>query len=98
MTRPRYEAYLRIRGELELMTPATLAESEKELLRDAAEGLLLARDHELDEVEELRARAAMALSLLVDDGRWSEAAADEVWERLVACGPRKPAPALTHVV
>lgn len=79
---------------MELFTPEALTEPEKELLRDAAEGLLLARDDFSEEVQELRGRTAMALSLLVGLGRWSDAAADEMWQLVMACGPldsRRPA-------
>ena len=87
MTRRRYTAYRRIRQELELLSSEALTEDERELLRDVAEGLLLAHDDDVDEIDELRTKAAVALSLLVGLGRWSDAAADETWERLVACGP-----------
>lgn len=85
MTHSRYRAYRRISRELDLLSCEALADPERELLRDAAEGLLLART--LEEVEELRARVALALSLLVGLGRWSDAAADEIWGRILACGP-----------
>lgn len=87
MTPRRYAAYRRICTELEGLSAEALAEGERELLRDVAEGLLLARDDEDEEIDELRTKAAVSLSLLVGLGRWSDAAADEVWERLVACGP-----------
>ena len=87
MTPRRYKAYRRICTELDSLSPEALADGERELLRDVAEGLLLARDGQDEEVEELRTKAAVSLSLLVGLGRWSDGAADEVWERLVACGP-----------
>lgn len=87
MTTRRYDAYRRIRTEIELLSRAALADAEKELLRDVAEGLLLARDGDGEEIDELRTKAAVSLSLLVGLGRWTDAAADEMWERLVACGP-----------
>jgi hypothetical protein len=87
MTARRYHAYRRLQAELDRFTPEALAEAEKELLRDAAEGLLLARDATDDEVEELRNRTAIALSLLVGLGRWSDFAADEMWDWVMACGP-----------
>jgi hypothetical protein len=87
LTPRRYDAYRRICTELDRLSAEALADGERELLRDVAEGLLLARHGTDDEVEELRSKAAVALSLLVGLGRWSDAAADEVWERLVACGP-----------
>lgn len=86
MTTRRYIAYRRIRAELDLLSDEALAASEKDLLLDAAEGLLLARET-CEEVQELRSRTAMALSLLVGLGRWSDAAADQMWQWIVDCGP-----------
>jgi hypothetical protein len=88
MTTVRYHAYCRVRDALGRLSGDALDEAERDLLRDLAEGLLLARAD--DEVEELRGRAAVALSLLVGMRRWTDTAADEMWERLVACGPRPP--------
>ena len=85
-----------------MLSSETLTADERELLRDVAEGLLLARDDDGNEIDELRTKAAVALSLLVGVGRWSDAAADAVWERLVACGPldgspSRPARTVQHV-
>jgi hypothetical protein len=102
VTTRRYNAYRRIRGELDLFSSEALADSEKELLRDAAEGLLLSRDDAQDEIQELRNKTAMALSLLVGLGRWTDAAADQMWERILDCGPLessrppKPGRAVQH--
>lgn len=85
MTTRRYDAYRRIRGTLIELSDAALADTERELLLDVAEGLLLARDE--DQVEEHRAKGAVALSLLVGLGRWTDAAADGIWQRLIECGP-----------
>ena len=87
MTTARYHAYCRIRREFELLTSEALTDDEKALLRDVAEGLLLADADAHEQIEELRTKGAVALSLLVGLGRWSDAAADAMWERLVACGP-----------
>ncbi len=87
MTARRYDAYRRVRTELELLTQEALADDEKALLLDVAEGMLLARDDSDGELDELRGKAALALSLLVEMDRWSAITADEMWERLVACGP-----------
>jgi hypothetical protein len=102
LTASRYNAYRRVQAELDRFSSEALAESEKELLRDAAEGLLLARDDSQDEVQEMRSKTAMALSLLVGLGRWSDAAADQMWLYVMACGPldsrspREPARAVQH--
>jgi hypothetical protein len=87
LTRRRFEAYRRICTELELFTPEALGGAEKELLRDVAEGLLLARTDTDGELDELGTKAAVALSHLVGLGRWSDAEADAMWQRLAACGP-----------
>jgi hypothetical protein len=87
MTASRYHAYRSLCSALDRIDSEELAESEKELLRDAAEGLLLARHDTSGEVEEMRSRTAMALSLLVGLGRWSDAAADAMWDCVMACGP-----------
>ncbi len=87
LTTRRFEAYRRICTELELLAPEALGDAEKELLRDVAEGLLLARTDTDDELEELGTKAAVALSFLVGLGRWSDAEADAMWARLGACGP-----------
>jgi hypothetical protein len=87
LTPRRYHAYRRVCTELDLLTDEVLADAEKDLLHDVAEGLLLARQGGGDEIDELRTKAAVALSLLVGLGRWSDAAADRMWARLVACGP-----------
>lgn len=87
MTPRRYKAYRRICADIDSLSPEALADGERELLRDIAEGLLLARPGGSEEVEELRTKAAISLSLLAGQGRWSDGAADEVWDRLVACGP-----------
>jgi hypothetical protein len=96
VTPRRYDAYRRVCTELDGLSSRALADGEKELLRDVAEGLLLARHGEQDEIDELRCKAAVALSLLAELGRWSDGAADEMWDHLVACGPlegREPRPA-----
>jgi hypothetical protein len=102
LTPRRYDAYRGVRTEFELLTQEALTDDEKALLLDVAEGLLLARDGDDDEVDGLRTKAAVALSLLVGLGRWSDTAADAVWERLVACGPldggpARPARTVQHV-
>jgi hypothetical protein len=87
LTPRRYDAYRRVRTELEVLTQEALADDEKALLLDVAEGMLLARNDADGELDELRGKAAVALSLLVEMDRWSDTTADEMWERLVACGP-----------
>ena len=87
MTPARYRAYRRALEALQLVAEDLLDPAEHALLRDAAEGLLLARDSERDEAEDLRLKAALALSLLVGSRRCPDELADDLWARLLACGP-----------
>lgn len=90
MTSGRYSAYRRVVAELSLLTPCVLDEAERARLQDAAEGMLLARPSGQSELDELRGRVAVSLSVLVGLGRCSNAEADVLWQRLVACGPDDP--------
>jgi hypothetical protein len=90
VTTDRYHAYCCAR---EALGDLGLTAEERELLREAAEDLLLARggDHEL--VEEARQRVAMALSVLVSSRRLTSDYADELWCLIADCGPSPSAPA-----
>ena len=87
MTAYRYLAYKRIQRSLARIGDHRLNAETVELLRDMAEGLLLARDHEIDEAEELETSAALALSLLVGTSHLTDAEADSLWRGMNACGP-----------
>ena len=91
MTPARHRAYRRALEALEVVAEDLLDPAEHALLRDAAEGLLLARDSEREEAEDLRLKAALALSLLVGSRRCPDELADDLWGRLVACGPAEGA-------
>ena len=56
-----------------------------DVVRDLAEGLLLARDGE--EADAARERVPEALGLLVDHGDLTRRAASRCWAHLKACGP-----------
>ena len=84
----RHTAYRRVRSKLGVLSSETqLCLEERLLFDDCAEGVLLARPGEEDEVRALRLKAAIGLSLLVGSGRISDAAADELYEQITYCGP-----------
>ena len=104
MTGARYEAYCRVGDFLALPAAAGLTETEHELLRDHAEGMLLTRDVSPGGLEDLVATAAVALNVATSARRLTRAAATGLWCAICACGPPacsrlrlegpEPAPAL----
>jgi hypothetical protein len=84
VTADRYYAYCGVRDAL---GDLGLNEEESELLRQAAEDLLLARPGDRDVMEEARQRAAMALSILAASRRLTSGYADELWCLIADCGP-----------
>ena len=91
MTSERYRAYARVRYALGEIRAHLLGESPCELLRDVAEGFLLAASVEQEDLREMEWTASATLTALVEGGRLSEVAADWLWGRLLACGPRASA-------
>jgi hypothetical protein len=87
MTSQRLLAYKSLRRSLGRVSETRLDAETTELLRDMGEGLLLARDGELEEAEELETNAALALSLLVGTGHLTDPEADALWHRMSDCGP-----------
>jgi hypothetical protein len=88
VTDSRYTAYRRVRTKLGVLaTEVELCPEERLLFDDCAEGLLLARAGEEEEVRSLRMKAAIGLSLLVGSGRMTSAEADELYEQITFCGP-----------
>ncbi len=84
----RHIAYRRVRSKLGVLcTETQLCLEERLLFDDCAEGLLLARPGEEDEVRALRLKAAIGLSLLVSSGRISDGQADELYKQITYCGP-----------
>lgn len=84
----RHIAYRRVRSKLAVLcTETQLCLEERLLFEDCAEGLLLARPGEEDEVRALRLKAAIGLSLLVSSGRISDGHADELYRQITYCGP-----------
>jgi hypothetical protein len=88
VTDRRYIAYRRVRTKLGVLaTEVELCPEERLLFDDCAEGLLLARTGDEDEVRSLRLKAAVGLSLLVGSGRMTSAEADSLYEQMLFCGP-----------
>jgi hypothetical protein len=90
MTHTRYLAYRYALRTLDRLDDEHVDAHERERLRDTAEALLLTND--LDDAERLRRDAAVALSLLVGQGRWDDLLADRIWDDISDCGPRGPGP------
>jgi hypothetical protein len=90
VTARRYTAYRRVRTKLGVLcTEVELCPEERLLFDDCAEGLLLARQGEDEEVKSLRLKAAVGLSLLVGSGRITDAEADALYEQITYCGPTR---------
>jgi hypothetical protein len=84
MTRTRYNAYRYLLSSLEL---ANFNEAERELLRDAAEGFLLAAALDSEELVELALTVVVTLEAVVESGRMSPWAAEQAKLWVDACGP-----------
>ena len=96
MTQDRYHSYKRVTAALAAPWASRLDSFEREVLRQIAEDLLLSRTHQLDEAEDARQNAAVALSLLVGSQRMTDEEADLLWLEIAGCGPAPDAePALT---
>jgi hypothetical protein len=91
MTSYRLLAYKSLKRSLHRLAEARVNPETAELLRDMAEGLLLTRDGELDQADELETSAALALSLLAGSGHLSDPEADALWQRMSDCGPSEGA-------
>jgi hypothetical protein len=87
MTNLRYESYRRVLAVLDELEAPELEGDEREVLRDAAEGLLLTREGEEHERDKILLDAWLVLSSLVRTGRWRYRAAEQMRRMLEACGP-----------
>jgi hypothetical protein len=88
VTDRRYIAYRRVRTKLGVLaTEIELCPEERLLFEDCAEGLLLAREGDDEEVRSLRLKAAVGLSLLVGSNRMTSGEADSLYEQMALCGP-----------
>lgn len=88
MTPARHRAYKRALQAVEELPTGMLEPAETEILRDAAEGLLLVRDGEESERERLLESASLTLSLLFGSERMTAAQSERLWAMLAACGPQ----------
>jgi hypothetical protein len=84
MTHTRYNAYRYLLSSLEL---ASFTDSEMDLLRDAAEGFLLAASLDCDELAELALTVVVTLEGVVESGRMSRWSAEQAKAWIDACGP-----------
>jgi len=98
MTTLRYEAYRRVLTVLDELESPELEGEEREVLADAAEGLLLTRDNEQHERDKLLLDAWLVLSSLVRTGRWRYRAAEQMRRMLEACGPERVAEPVAALV
>jgi hypothetical protein len=85
MTAERHRAYEEIVRALRESRGWALDEAACEMLRDVAEGLLLAGDEA--GARELRSSAAATLCVLADDLLITEGAGRWLWRRFQRCGP-----------
>src|SRR4051812_13314409 len=83
MTSVRYRAY---RELLQTLDSLSLRDVERDFLRDAAEGFLLASD-DADEPAELGLGSSIVLDRAVSARRITRQAADELMGAIEACGP-----------
>jgi hypothetical protein len=94
MNEERYHAYRQVMAALATDGAAVLTPTERELLRDAAEGYLLMRSPAEKEAADLEANVAAVLGALVESRRWRDETAAAVHAAIEACGPRlEPVPA-----
>jgi hypothetical protein len=84
VTRTRYNAYRYLVSSLEL---AQFTQPEMDLIRDAAEGFLLADSLDSEELAELALTVVVTLEGVVETGRMSRWAAEQAKAWVDACGP-----------
>jgi hypothetical protein len=84
MTAERYVAYCETLRSLDMLP---LARGEREVLRDAAEGFLLARSEDSGELGELGLGVSIVLDRAVSAKRLTQVRADDVRDGIDSCGP-----------
>jgi hypothetical protein len=89
MTSLRYESYCRVLAVLDELEAPELESDEREVLRDAAEGLLLIRHGEEHERDKILLDAWLVLSSLVRTGRWRYRAPAPMRRMRGSCGPER---------
>ena len=87
MNERRYRSYVHV---TRLLRSDLFGELDRDILQDAAEGMLLARSREEGETEELSTKASTVLAELVLLGRVNASTALEVQSSIHACGPGEP--------
>lgn len=85
MNSERTYAYGRVVKTLEEMGPAKLLGDEQTRIRDAADTLIFAADH--DEARTALEDVDALAENLVASGRWSDERAKQLVEDILACGP-----------
>ena len=80
----RYRNYLFV---LEVLESNVFTDAEREILADAAEGLLLTRTATGEEVDEIGIKVSAVLDELVVTDRLRYATAVELRARITECGP-----------
>ena len=85
MTSARYRTY---RALLETLEALGLKDAERETLRDAAEGFLLAPSDGVAELSELGVDASIVLDRAVGARRITQRTANELMSAIEACGPQ----------
>jgi hypothetical protein len=80
----RYRNYLFV---LEVLESNIFSDAEREILADAAEGLLLTRLPGSEEMDEIGAQVSAVLDELVVSDRLRYATAVELRARIAECGP-----------
>jgi hypothetical protein len=88
MTASRTQAYGRVVKTVDDLGPAKLQPGEQDRIRDAADTLIFASDH--DEASAALADVSALAEHLVATGRWTEERADQLVDDLLACGPVAP--------
>jgi len=88
MTSSRTQAYGRVVKTLDDLGPTKLQPGEQDRIRDAADTLIFATDH--DEASTALADVGALAEHLVASGRWTEERADQLVDDLLACGPVAP--------
>jgi hypothetical protein len=84
MNRLRYDAYRCVLSSVRL---GPFSPEERDLLRDAAEGFLLAQDLDSEELGELALSVVVTLDDVVSSGRMTTWTADHIKSWIDACGP-----------
>ena len=89
MTGRRYTYYTNV---LCCVDALQLRGSEREVVRDAAEGFLLTAGEDSWDMAELRLGAAIVLDRAVDAGRLARDVADDLMMAIQRCGPEAAVP------